>query len=329
MHDRTRAKRALHDKPSALSHRSDQRLREIVDDGTKSGGRPLPASTRQRMEAHFGHDFGAVRVHDDAAASRSARALVANAYAVGSDVVFKDGEYSPGSGSGDRLLAHELAHVVQHDAVTNGHPDIDRLALGERNDSAEFEARLAAQHLTTGRGTPSLQANAPAVARDEDEDDALRSSSNAPVSFPGDTDNTVSDDSAARRSSSDAPVSFPGDTDTASDSQDTDGSTFGPNKVAEWAVKEGVKKGIEHGVSPALGGPVGWILEHVAEMESDETPDQRKAREKQEEQWKREGEEAQAADEKWEKDVTDEQRQKQLDEWQEYNATHTYKSMGD
>jgi outer membrane protein OmpA-like peptidoglycan-associated protein len=69
------------------------------------------------MEARFGADFSAVRVHDDARAAESARAVDAHAYAVGSDLVFGAGRYAPGTASGDRLLAHELAHTLQQGGV--------------------------------------------------------------------------------------------------------------------------------------------------------------------------------------------------------------------
>jgi hypothetical protein len=69
------------------------------------------------MESRFGADFSGVRVHDDARAAESARAVDAHAYAVGRDVVFAAGRYAPGTPAGDRLLAHELAHTLQDGAV--------------------------------------------------------------------------------------------------------------------------------------------------------------------------------------------------------------------
>ena len=65
------------------------------------------------MEPRFGHDFSAVRVHTDASAADSAKAVNALAYAAGQHVVFGSNRYSPGTSEGKRLLAHELAHVVQ------------------------------------------------------------------------------------------------------------------------------------------------------------------------------------------------------------------------
>ncbi len=79
----------------------------------ESPGEPLPDETRSMMESHFGVDFGDVRVHHDAQAAQSSRSVEAAAYTVGHDVVFDEGEYAPGTETGDELIAHELTHVVQ------------------------------------------------------------------------------------------------------------------------------------------------------------------------------------------------------------------------
>jgi hypothetical protein len=76
-------------------------------------GAPLESGLRQDMETRFGHDFSGVRVRSNGAAAQSARDVGANAYTVGSNIVFGAGQYAPGSAAGRRLLAHELAHVVQ------------------------------------------------------------------------------------------------------------------------------------------------------------------------------------------------------------------------
>lgn len=85
----------------------------IVHDVLKSGGRPLEPATRSFMESRFGYDFARVRVHTDARAAASAQAVQARAYTAGDDIVFDSGEYRPHTARGRRLIAHELAHVVQ------------------------------------------------------------------------------------------------------------------------------------------------------------------------------------------------------------------------
>lgn len=76
-------------------------------------GQPLDSRTRAFMEPRFGRDFSDVRIHTDTEAAQSAADVNARAYTVGQDVVFGHGEYHPGSGEGDRLIAHELVHVEQ------------------------------------------------------------------------------------------------------------------------------------------------------------------------------------------------------------------------
>lgn len=85
----------------------------IVHEVLAAPGQPLDAATREFMEPRFGHNFGHVRVHADALASRSAEAVAARAYTVGSRIVLRFGEYAPETPKGQHLLAHELAHVVQ------------------------------------------------------------------------------------------------------------------------------------------------------------------------------------------------------------------------
>lgn len=64
-------------------------------------------------------DFSAVRIHTDARAGASARAVHAKAYTVGNHIVFASGRYAPGTYAGDRLLAHELAHTLQQSGATS------------------------------------------------------------------------------------------------------------------------------------------------------------------------------------------------------------------
>jgi hypothetical protein len=97
------------DRPGA----ADADLAAIVAEGTGAGGAPLDRGLRAFMEPRFGRDFGHVRVHADAAAARSARAIGALAYTAGRDIVFGAGRYAPHSPEGRELIAHELAHTIQ------------------------------------------------------------------------------------------------------------------------------------------------------------------------------------------------------------------------
>jgi outer membrane protein OmpA-like peptidoglycan-associated protein len=82
-------------------------------DSLRGGGQPLPGSLRAFFEPRFGHNFSNVRIHSYAQAAEAARSVNALAYTRGSDVVFGAGQYRPETYSGRKLLAHELAHVVQ------------------------------------------------------------------------------------------------------------------------------------------------------------------------------------------------------------------------
>lgn len=84
-----------------------------VDRVLASPGHPLDPALQQDMGQRFGHDFGRVRVHVGSTAEQSAQEVNARAYTAGHDIVFGSGRFAPGTQDGQRLLAHELTHVVQ------------------------------------------------------------------------------------------------------------------------------------------------------------------------------------------------------------------------
>ncbi len=108
-----------------------------VEQALSSPGRPLGQATRDFMEARLEYDFGDVRVHDNAAASKSARTLGARAFTAGRDIVFGAGEHAPDTGEGKHLLAHELAHVVQQRA-DQGAPRYQRMTVGSGTPPAHW-----------------------------------------------------------------------------------------------------------------------------------------------------------------------------------------------
>jgi hypothetical protein len=111
-----------------------------VHETLRDGGQPLETATRAMFEARFGHGFGDVRVHTGALASASARAVAARAYTVGRDIVFGAGAYVPTNHEGHRLLAHELAHVLQQKGAARGTP----IHVSRTDDPAEREAQTVA-----------------------------------------------------------------------------------------------------------------------------------------------------------------------------------------
>lgn len=85
----------------------------LVGEVLRGPGQPMDPAARTFMESRFGHDFSHVKIHADARAARSAAAVGALAYTVGTDVVFGSGQYAPDTPAGRKVLAHELTHTVQ------------------------------------------------------------------------------------------------------------------------------------------------------------------------------------------------------------------------
>ncbi|MEW6583573.1 MAG: DUF4157 domain-containing protein [Actinomycetota bacterium] len=110
---------------------------------TRGGGQPLDDAVRTRVGDGLGDDLGDVRIHTDDHADALSRSVQARAFTTGSDVYFAKGEYQPGSSAGDRLLAHELTHVVQQ----RGAPVTGPLTVSQPGDTHEVEAEKAADDL--------------------------------------------------------------------------------------------------------------------------------------------------------------------------------------
>ncbi len=140
----------------------------IVHDVLRSPGRPLDDGVRSEMEPRFGHSFADVRVHADGRADESARAVEAAAYTVGRDVVFAAGRYAPASDAGRRLIAHELAHVVQQRGAASASLQ-PRLEIGTVDDPAEREADAAAGAVMRGGAGGVRPRSGPRLSRQVDE----------------------------------------------------------------------------------------------------------------------------------------------------------------
>ena len=113
------------------------------------------------MEPRFGRDLGDVRVHTDAAAARAAKMLSANAFTVGRDIHFADGQYRTDTMPGLHLLAHELTHTVQQGGGPGGASGVASSSndVSDPLDLSEVEAdrvadRVASESpVTTGIST--------------------------------------------------------------------------------------------------------------------------------------------------------------------------------
>lgn len=85
-------------------------------------GTPLPGPVRGRMEHAFGARLGQVRVHDGPEVARLNAGISAQAFTTGNDIFLGGSGFAPAEPAGERVLAHEIAHVL------DSGPSIARLA---------------------------------------------------------------------------------------------------------------------------------------------------------------------------------------------------------
>jgi len=133
-----------------------QHVERAIDSQSGSGS-AMDHTTRLSMEGAFGADFSGVRIHNDSEADTLNSELSARAFTRGNDIFFSAGQYSPATGDGQSLLAHELTHVAQQE-------DGAKLDVGAANDPAELEADAIADQVvqrlasrTPGTGPDSVQ----------------------------------------------------------------------------------------------------------------------------------------------------------------------------
>ncbi|MGB3459402.1 MAG: DUF4157 domain-containing protein [Halobacteriota archaeon] len=131
----------------------------------RGGGQSLPESARSFLEPRFGYDFSNVRLHTDVRAAETARAVNAQAFTLGHDIVFGVGQYAPETTSGQRLLAHELTHVIQQgESILNrttqereGDGNIKYRPIGGRSSVPRIQMYRRDVHYTsTKRWTESI-----------------------------------------------------------------------------------------------------------------------------------------------------------------------------
>jgi hypothetical protein len=136
---------------------------EAANQLASQSGSELPASVRQPMESRFDVDFSNVRVHNDRSAAEATSALGTRAFTIGQHIAFNSDEYKPASPSGQRLLAHELAHAAQQRDAGTGR------AAFKPDARDEHEANVAADRAVQGlsaqagdaprAGSPRIQAD--------------------------------------------------------------------------------------------------------------------------------------------------------------------------
>lgn len=157
---------------SAMLEEQRSPVHDVVNSG---GGAPLDHDVRTDMESRFGASFGHVRIHTDNAAHESAKAVNAQAYTVGSNVVFQRDKYDPSSAEGRHMLAHELTHVQQQSSgPVEGTDAGGGVKVSDPSDRFEREAVANADRLmsTPASATPetaSAAGSGPAVQRMADD----------------------------------------------------------------------------------------------------------------------------------------------------------------
>jgi hypothetical protein len=119
------------------------------------GGKPLPDPVRHKMESFFGAGLSEVRIHEGPLAT----ALGARAITHGSDIHFAPGQYAPGTLQGQRLLGHEIAHVLQQRAGRVRNPFSSGVAIvldhGMEAEAERMGAR-AALYQPSGRAGQAI-----------------------------------------------------------------------------------------------------------------------------------------------------------------------------
>lgn len=145
-----------------------------------SPGQPLDRETQALMQSRLGHDFSDVRVHADGQATESAKAVNAHAYTVGTNIVFQSDKYAPGTQSGQKMLAHELTHVVQQKAgPVDGSPAPGGIKVSHPSDPFEQAAERSAEQAMSSNAAPqaAVATQASSVQREsEGEEDQLQQS---------------------------------------------------------------------------------------------------------------------------------------------------------
>jgi len=116
----------------------DERARQVRS--AIDGGQRLPSAEREFFESRFDHDFSDVRVHTGPRADDVARSIHAEAFTLGSDIAFADGNYRPGTRRGRELLAHELTHVVQQADQGGETASLQRLVSANQVSCADYPA---------------------------------------------------------------------------------------------------------------------------------------------------------------------------------------------
>jgi hypothetical protein len=145
---------ALIQRRPAATEQEDEPLavRDVIGRG---GGQPLDPTLKDEMEAQFGQDFSAVRIHAGDTAARSAAELSARAYTAGNEIVLGNESPALESAAGKHVLAHELTHVIQQrQGPVSGTPVGGGISISDPSDVFEQAAEHNAAQLMSAASAP-------------------------------------------------------------------------------------------------------------------------------------------------------------------------------
>jgi hypothetical protein len=144
---------------------------------SRSSGQPLESQLQKQMSEQFGYDMSGVKVHTNQESNALNQDLSARAFTTGHDIFFKEGAYDPNSTDGQKLLSHELAHVVQQGiGQVRGSGGMTVNAPGDRYEQEADAAAGEISHTVSAAGVqkqemPEEEELAQTQSEEEDEEE--------------------------------------------------------------------------------------------------------------------------------------------------------------
>ena len=132
----------------------DQETAERID-RARGSGQPLDGSIQTRVGEALETDLSQVQVHTSREADSLNQQLGARAFTSGRDLFFREGAYDPHSSSGQELITHELAHVVQQGSGAVG--GSGRMTVNAPGDAFEQQADATAKAVTGAQAAAQVQ----------------------------------------------------------------------------------------------------------------------------------------------------------------------------
>lgn len=162
-----------------LAQRSGQGA-ALLDDETATAierergrGASLDPAIASQAGTVMGAEFDDVAIHTGTTADTLSRQLGATAFTTGNDIFFRQGAYDPGSSGGQRLIAHELTHVVQQGGAPA--PVQGQMAVNDPEDAFEAEAdAVAEQVMAVQRQELEEEEELVQMQEDEEEEELLQ-----------------------------------------------------------------------------------------------------------------------------------------------------------